>query len=242
MLVSIGWFVWFRKLVRRHRELQRSVTEQQVLAGERRLLALVQNSADLVAVLEPDSTATFVSPASVAVLGRTPEELTGHAWRPADPRRRTDVHRDARRLPRGRPAGDAARGHADGRELVLEGTLTNLMAEPAVHGWVLTVRDVTDRQALQQELSYQAFHDALTGLANRQLFGDRLAHALRRRDGATEPLVVLFLDLDDFKHVNDSLGHGIGDRLLVAVAERICGAHPRRATPPPGSAATSSRS
>jgi diguanylate cyclase (GGDEF)-like protein len=114
--------------------------------------------------------------------------------------------------------------HADGRELVLEGTLTNLMAEAAVHGWVLTVRDVTDRQALQQELSYQAFHDALTGLANRQLFTDRLTHALRRRDGATEPLVVLFLDLDDFKHVNDGFGHGIGDRLLVAVAERISGA------------------
>jgi diguanylate cyclase (GGDEF)-like protein len=114
--------------------------------------------------------------------------------------------------------------HADGREVVLEGTLTNLMAEAAVRGWVLTVRDVTDRQALQQELSYQAFHDSLTGLANRQLFTDRLTHALRRRIGATEPLVVLFLDLDDFKHVNDSLGHGIGDRLLVAVAERISGA------------------
>ena len=102
---------------------------------------------------------------------------------------------------------------------------TNLMADARpCSGWVLTVRDVTDRQALQQELSYQAFHDALTGLANRQLFGDRLAHALRRRDRATEPLSVLFLDLDDFKHVNDSLGHGIGDRLLVTVAERISAA------------------
>jgi diguanylate cyclase (GGDEF)-like protein len=114
--------------------------------------------------------------------------------------------------------------HADGRELVLEGTLTNLMADEAVNGWVLTVRDVTDRQSMQEELAYQAFHDSLTGLANRQLFGDRLAHALRRRDGSIAPICVLFLDVDDFKHVNDSLGHATGDRLLVAVAERISGA------------------
>jgi len=226
VLVSFGWFVWFRKLVRRHRTMQRELTERQVLdAGERRLLALVQNSADVVAVLEPDSTAMFVSPASRSVLGIAPDELVGTRF--VDTLLPRDVPMFIRMLAASREGDQPVilrTRHADGRELVLEGTLTNLMAEAAVHGWVLTVRDVTDRQALQQELSYQAFHDALTGLANRQLFTDRLTHALRRRDGATEPLVVLFLDLDDFKHVNDGFGHGIGDRLLVAVAERISGA------------------
>jgi diguanylate cyclase (GGDEF)-like protein/PAS domain S-box-containing protein len=221
VLVSIGWFFWFRTLVRRHRELQRQVTEQQVLdAGERRLLALVQNSADLVLVLEPDSTASFVSPSATAILGRAPEDVTGRRF--VDLLRPRDVPMFIRLLAGGAVAEQQVIvrvPHADGRDLVLEGTLTNLMADEAVHGWVLTVRDVTERQALQEELSYQAFHDALTGLANRQLFGDRLAHALRRRGAG--PLMVLFLDLDDFKHVNDSLGHGIGDRLLVAVAERI---------------------
>ena len=68
VLVSVGWFLWFRKLVRRHRELQAVLTKKQAVdAGERRLLALVQNSADLVAVLEPDSTASFVSPSATAV-------------------------------------------------------------------------------------------------------------------------------------------------------------------------------
>ena len=226
VLVSFGWFVWFRKLVRRHREVQRQLTERQVLdSGERRLLALVQNSADLVVVLEPDSTASFVSPAAGSVLGRTPESLVGRRF--VDLLLPREVPVFIRMLAACREGDQPVilrTMHADGRELVLEGTLTNLMSDAAVDGWVLTVRDVTDRQALQQELSYQAFHDALTGLANRQLFGDRLTHALRRRDGATEPLTVLVLDLDDFKHVNDSLGHGIGDRLLVSVAERIAGA------------------
>jgi diguanylate cyclase (GGDEF)-like protein/PAS domain S-box-containing protein len=223
VLVSIGWFAWFRAIVRRHRELQRTVTEKQVLdAGERRLLALVQNSVDVVVVLEPDSTASFVSPSARCVLGRSPDELTGRRF--VDLLLPRDVPMFIRLLLGSREGEQTVlvrMRHADGRQLELEGTLNNLLTDPSVSGWVLTVRDVTDRQAMQQELAHQAFHDSLTGLANRQLFGDRLAHALRRRDGASEPLVVLFLDIDDFKHVNDSLGHGMGDRLLVSVAERI---------------------
>ena len=112
--------------------------------------------------------------------------------------------------------------HADGRVLVVEGTLNDLRDDTAVACWVLTLRDVTDRTRLQEELTHQAFHDSLTGLANRQLFRDRLSHALQRRDG--RGLAVLFVDLDDFKLVNDGLGHGVGDRLLVTVSERILAA------------------
>jgi diguanylate cyclase (GGDEF)-like protein/PAS domain S-box-containing protein len=226
VVVSLGWFGWFRTLVRRHRELQHTVTRKQVFdAGERRLLALVQNSADLVAVLEPDSTTSFVSPSAARVLGLPPEQVTGQRF--VDLLLPRDVPMFIRLLAGSRDGEQPVvlrMRHADGHDLVLEGTLNNLVADAVVSGWVLTVRDVTDRQALQEELSHQAFHDALTGLPNRQLFGDRLTHALRRRDGATEPLVVMFLDLDDFKNVNDALGHGIGDRLLVTVSERIAAA------------------
>jgi diguanylate cyclase (GGDEF)-like protein len=80
---------------------------------------------------------------------------------------------------------------------------------------------VTMRKALEEELRHQAFHDSLTGLANRALFSDRLNHAMSRTRHARQALAVLLVDLDDFKHINDSLGHSEGDQLLVAVAERF---------------------
>ena len=87
-----------------------------------------------------------------------------------------------------------------------------------------TVQDVTDRKSLEDKIQHQAFHDSLTGLANRDLFIDRVGHALSRQSRVPSPLAVLFLDLDDFKTVNDSLGHRAGDELLVDVARRIDGA------------------
>jgi len=87
---------------------------------------------------------------------------------------------------------------------------------------LVAVQDVTDRNALESQLRHQAFHDSLTGLSNRALFSDRVEHALGRR-GAHGP-VVLLLDLDRFKLVNDSLGHAVGDELLMAVAHRLQGA------------------
>ncbi|HET7082515.1 MAG TPA: EAL domain-containing protein, partial [Candidatus Limnocylindria bacterium] len=83
------------------------------------------------------------------------------------------------------------------------------------------VHDITLRKELEMQLQHQAFHDSLTGLANRALFRDRVAHALARQARSHGAVSVLFSDLDDFKTVNDSLGHDAGDQLLVAVAERL---------------------
>ncbi len=111
--------------------------------------------------------------------------------------------------------------HADGSWRHMEVIANNLLDEPSVGGIVLNSRDVTERKALEERLSYQAFHDALTGLPNRSMLMDGLERALERAEGGDGEVAVLFLDLDNFKLVNDSLGHAAGDEALVEVARRL---------------------
>ena len=110
--------------------------------------------------------------------------------------------------------------HRDGHEFLAELTIWPVGSGDSIHFSAL-IHDITLRKQLEMQLQHQAFHDSLTGLANRALFRDRVAHALARQARSRGAVSVLFSDLDDFKTVNDSLGHDAGDQLLVAVAERL---------------------
>ena len=110
--------------------------------------------------------------------------------------------------------------HRDGHEFLAELTIWPVRSGDDVRFSAL-VHDITLRKQLEMQLQHQAFHDSLTGLANRALFRDRVAHSLARQARSHGGVSVLFSDLDDFKTVNDSLGHDAGDQLLVAVAERL---------------------
>jgi diguanylate cyclase (GGDEF)-like protein len=111
----------------------------------------------------------------------------------------------------------------DGVAVEVQVRVSDLRADPAVAGLVLTLRDVTGQRQLEEQLKYQAFHDALTGLPNRLFLQDQISRevAADRLGGATAG--VLFVDLDDFKLVNDTMGHDVGDELLVATALRLFG-------------------
>ena len=109
----------------------------------------------------------------------------------------------------------------DGTLVWTENTGTNLLREPTVEGFVVNTRDVSERRTLQTQLAHQAFHDELTRLANRALFLNRVEHTVARVPRGKNMSAVLFLDLDGFKKVNDSLGHAVGDELLVATASRL---------------------
>jgi len=103
----------------------------------------------------------------------------------------------------------------------LEAHVTDLRSDRQIRGVVFNARDISERVRLEEQLTQQAFHDGLTGMANRALFRDRLEQSLARSGRSLNVLAVLLIDLDGFKQVNDSLGHDAGDQLLQAVAERF---------------------
>jgi diguanylate cyclase (GGDEF)-like protein/PAS domain S-box-containing protein len=114
--------------------------------------------------------------------------------------------------------------HRDGTYRHLESNAAPIIDQQGtIQGFRGADRDITERKASERELRRLAFQDALTGLPNRALFGDRLEQALTRATRDRRAVGVLFLDLDNFKVVNDSLGHHVGDDLLVQVARRITG-------------------
>jgi diguanylate cyclase (GGDEF)-like protein/PAS domain S-box-containing protein len=111
----------------------------------------------------------------------------------------------------------------DGSPFWLGGRSVNLLTDPDVAGLVVSLHDITPRKLVEEELAHRAFYDHLTGLANRSLFLDHTEQALRRAGRTGSRPIVLCLDLDGFKDVNDSIGHIAGDDLLRTIAERLLG-------------------
>jgi diguanylate cyclase (GGDEF)-like protein/PAS domain S-box-containing protein len=204
---------------------ERLEAELALRQSEERFRSLVQNASDLITVVDPDTSVRYQSPSSRRLLGFAPEELVG--TRLSDVLHADDVARvlaaigDAMRKPEGVATAEARVRHKDGSWRHIELIGTDQCVNSAIGGFVLNIRDVTERKLLEQQLRHQALHDPLTRLANRTRFGDRLEHGLLRAERNRTSVGVLFMDLDNFKSVNDSLGHGAGDVLLTKVAERV---------------------
>ncbi len=202
---------------------ERTEVEQQVLRrSEQRLQALVEHGSDMITVVAPDTTVIYQAGAVGSMLGYEPGELEGVKlleW--LDPNDRASL---LALCATERTASQELRlRHRDGSLRPCEVHATSLLDDPAWEGIVLNIWDLSERKALEERLRHLAFHDPLTGLPNRALVLDRAEQMLAKARRSPSVVAALHIDIDAFKHVNDSFGHAAGDQLLRVVGERLQG-------------------
>ena len=209
----------------------RKRAEAALRASEQRLRIVLESVAEGVLTIDRRGGIVSANPAVRRLFGYSPDELVGRKIQSllaANQARSFKTYFDSRErqaLDRFAAAGahETTGMRRDGSTFPMEILIGE--TRPADQGqYVVSLRDVTERKAHMDALEYQALHDALTGLPNRMLFSDRLSQALQVAAREQQRFAVLLLDLDNFKDVNDALGHEAGDRLLATAADRLRGA------------------
>ncbi|MGH8750385.1 MAG: putative bifunctional diguanylate cyclase/phosphodiesterase [Burkholderiales bacterium] len=193
--------------------------------SEERFRALIQNSTDIITIHDAGGITIYETPSASRILGYPPNTLIGKSpFESIHPKDVEGVHVAYRQVLEGSrhalPVEFRFR-HADGSWVWLEAVGANLLQHPGIEGIVLTSRDITPRKNAEKQLSYLANHDALTGLPNRLLMEDRLRQVIAQAHRNGQLAALMLIDLDEFKMINESLGHHAGDVLLMEVARRI---------------------
>jgi diguanylate cyclase (GGDEF)-like protein/PAS domain S-box-containing protein len=201
--------------------------EADLRRSERRFSALVTSSSDIVIIVGADGVLQYASPAFESVLGYPSAEVVNLLGEELiHPEDRSGLHAAMAAV------GTSGSGineeirlqREDGSWLWFEAAITNLTSDPDVNGFVADLRDITRRKDAEDRLAHAALHDALTGLPNRTLILNRAEQMLARARRQHTAVAALFLDLDNFKDINDTLGHEAGDQLLADVAARLTSA------------------
>ena len=200
-------------------------TERALEASEARFRVLTDSGLDLISVIGVDGSILYQNAALASLLGFDPVETIGQNVFDLVHREDLDVTRAAFgrivETSQFREPLEFRIRHRDGHWRAFESLGTNCVDNPHIRGVVFNSRDVTDRKAIQLRIQHLAYHDNLTGLPNRGLLQDRLAHSIARAERSGRKVAVMFIDLDNFKNINDTLGHDVGDELLRLVSRRL---------------------
>jgi diguanylate cyclase (GGDEF)-like protein/PAS domain S-box-containing protein len=225
LLIGVAFALLFLQMLRRIRQSADAAAQEVLRKSERRLQALVANTSDAILVCDANGMVVYEAPTRRPDPQKNTSRVVGTSL--LDPTHPTDraTLRAALQAVSSTPHSTKSieirtRGEGDEWRFI-ELTLTNLLDEPAIDAIVATASDITERKQFEEQLARRAFYDTLTSLPNRALLLDRIGQAEARARRRNAAIGVLFIDLDNFKRVNDSLGHHAGDRVLVAASERI---------------------
>ncbi len=228
VVFGVGALVYWRYRDSQRRAEHTSAEREIFRRSDARFRPLIQSASDVISIVDGDGVIKYISPSIARLSDSGPEDLVGESMmtfvKGEDARQLRSLLSEVSERPGYTQAAEIlVQSHGEPRRTrQVQIICTNCLQDPDINGLVLNLRDISDRKELEAQLRDQAFHDSLTGLANRLRFLDRLEHALERAKRDSGKLVsVLYLDLDYFKNVNDEMGHTAGDSLLQQVAERV---------------------
>ncbi|MDX2006001.1 MAG: EAL domain-containing protein [Meiothermus sp.] len=203
---------------------QRKRAEDALKASEARFKALIQNSLDMTLIVDQKGLITYATPNAVRIPPEAVGKISAFDFLPGEEQERArGILAESLRKPREIITLEINATLPGNEPSWYDVWVQNLLDEPAVGGIVLNLRDISERKAYQSTIEYLAYHDAMTGLPNRRMLREQSDQVLAQAKRNAHEATLVYLDLDRFKEVNDTLGHEAGDALLVQVARRIQG-------------------